>query len=545
MKPTDQQQAAADAFLKHRLLKITAFAGAGKTTTLQLLANSRKERGLYIAFNKQIQLHASKHFPKDRVECRTVHSLAYRAVRAKRNYSADKMQGRMSSAALARELKLGNYKISTTHRLSPIQHAHLLARTVTRYCQSSDDTITPDHVPHYRRLDELPPCLIAPTKAYAAENAQKLWERMTTKDDPIPLGHDGYLKLWSLDRPLLDYGYILLDEAQDTNPTMLSVLNAQDRPLALVGDKHQSIYEFRQAINAMATMHGATETYLTQSFRFGEDLAAEATKVLRALGEPRTLRGLPQIETAINPEIASGIDCILARTNASVMTEIIAALQAEQKPHILGGTAEIKRLLADVTHLKNGRAALSPELFGFDDWDQVREFAGTEEGEDLSAFVSLVAQHGEEALTEALNKTASHPDKAKLTIGTAHKAKGCEWNSVRLSGDFLTQRVIKRTKSAPPDIRLFYVAMTRAKTTLTVDPEILSTFTRERPAPVYDQDPARPRDPAPSETPSQPAGQTLSPFLLSIFNRSAQRKNEQRSPKKGEHSPSRERRGSD
>jgi len=545
MKPTDQQLAAADAFQHNRLLKISAFAGAGKTTTLQLLAQARKEKGLYIAFNKQIQLHASKRFPKDRVECRTVHSLAYRTVRAKRNYSADKMQGRMSSAALARELNLGEYRISNTHVLSPIQHAHLIARTVTRFCQSSDDAITPDHVPHYKRLDELPRALIAPTKAYAAENAQKLWERMTANNDPIPLGHDGYLKVWSLDRPVLDYGYILLDEAQDTNPTMLSVLNAQDRPVAVVGDKHQSIYEFRQAINAMATMRGAAETYLTQSFRFGDALAQEATKVLRTLGEPRTLRGLAAIDTIINHQPTGQIDCILARTNASVVTEVIGALQAGHKPYILGGTAEIKRLLTDVNHLKNGRAALSPELFGFDDWEQVIEFAGTEEGEDLTAFVSLVGQHGEEALTEALTKTSNQPAQAKLTIGTAHKAKGCEWNNVRLSGDFLTQRVIKRTASAKADIRLFYVAMTRAKTALTVDPEILSTFTRELPAPAHETANTTPREHASALTPQTQQIQSASPLLMKIFNSTARRRNAENSVKRGDNTPSRERRGTD
>lgn len=508
MKPTEQQLQAVEAFRLNPLLKIKAFAGAAKTTTLQLLSAAEKERGLYLAFNKEIQLHASKRFDPARVECRTVNSLAFRAIKAKKGYSGDKMMGKLSSAALARELKLPDYKISSTHTLSPIQHAHLLARTVTRFCHSADEAITPDHVPHYKRLDGLPPSLVNPIKEYAAENAQALWERMISANDPIPLGHDGYLKLWSIEKPQLDYGYILLDEAQDTNPSVLSVLAAQTGRLALAGDEHQQLYEFRQAVNAMQSVRGAAKAHLTQSFRFGPELAAEATKVLRTLGEIRTLRGTPEIETRIIHEQGAQADCILARTNACVVTEVIAALQAGQKPHVLGGVTEVKRLLSDVSYLKQGRAALSSDLFGFDNWDQVKEFAGTEEGEDLAAFVNIVSQHGEDALTEALSKTATNPAAASLTIGTAHKSKGCEWNRVRLADDLLTQRVIKRTKSANADIRLFYVAMTRAKSSLSLNPEILATFTREM---VHQQDPA----------PAQTSSRSTPAYLRRLFNQTA------------------------
>ncbi|MBY3320861.1 hypothetical protein [Rhizobium laguerreae] len=44
-KPTDEQDAALQAFLKGNSLKINAFAGSGKTSTLQLLANATGLRG--------------------------------------------------------------------------------------------------------------------------------------------------------------------------------------------------------------------------------------------------------------------------------------------------------------------------------------------------------------------------------------------------------------------------------------------------------------------------------------------------------------------
>lgn len=518
MIPTDEQCAAAEAFRNNRLLKITAFAGAGKTTTLQHLAETRSDRGLYLAFNRQIAAHAQKRFKT--VDCRTTHSLAWRAVQAKRDYSTGKMQGKISPAALADLLNLKDFRISGNVTLTPIQHAHLLARTVARFCQSADDHIQPEHVPHYQRIEKLPPALLASTRKYMAECAAALWNRMTHPEDPIALGHDGYLKLWALSKPQLPFQYVLLDEAQDTNPVILETLRAQRCKLVIVGDPWQMIYEFRNALNAMNALKGGAHTYLTQSFRFGDTLAAEASKVLATLGERKTLRGNPAITTAILPEGEGTPDCVLARTNASVMTETIAALKAGTTPHILGGTFELQRMLIDVTALKSGRAAMSPDLFGFKDWDTVTGFAGTEEGQDLTAFVKLVADHGEDALIQAVTSTANSQREAQLTIGTAHKAKGCEWNSVRLCRDFLTQPVMKRNSRADPEIRLFYVAMTRAKHALSLDPEMLAIFTGDKPMPEACPSRTEPGN-APTDT---PARNHNSDFMNTLFTKASRRR---------------------
>ena len=56
---------------------VKAYAGTGKTTMLISYAEARpRERMLYIAFNKAIQLEAAAKFPSN-VECRTTHALAY------------------------------------------------------------------------------------------------------------------------------------------------------------------------------------------------------------------------------------------------------------------------------------------------------------------------------------------------------------------------------------------------------------------------------------------------------------------------------------
>jgi ABC-type uncharacterized transport system ATPase subunit len=54
-KPTAEQHAIVDAVLGGGDLKIKAYAGAGKTSTLRLIADHLAgKRGSYLAFNKEI-----------------------------------------------------------------------------------------------------------------------------------------------------------------------------------------------------------------------------------------------------------------------------------------------------------------------------------------------------------------------------------------------------------------------------------------------------------------------------------------------------------
>jgi len=74
--PTPEQQAARDAFATGQSLKLTAGAGTGKTTTLQMLAeDARNRRGLYAAFNTAIAAEAKGKFPRN-VDVLTTHSMA-------------------------------------------------------------------------------------------------------------------------------------------------------------------------------------------------------------------------------------------------------------------------------------------------------------------------------------------------------------------------------------------------------------------------------------------------------------------------------------
>jgi hypothetical protein len=226
----------------------------------------------------------------------------------------------------------------------------------------------------------------------------------------------------------------------------------------------------------MEKVTGCDETSLTQSFRFGESIAYAASLVLGTLGENQRLRGNPQIQSTI-VDAPTPTRAVLARTNASVIVEALNAVRAGLKPCIIGGTAELTRLLQDVQQLKEGKAASSPEFFGFTKWQDVVEFSESEEGESIKSFVLLVEQHGEHKLWPAVRNAHKDESTADVVLSTAHKAKGREWDSVRLAGDFASARTDAKPAGNEAESRLFYVAMTRAQRLLAVDPELLTHFT--------------------------------------------------------------------
>ncbi|MBX3513133.1 MAG: ATP-dependent helicase [Xanthobacteraceae bacterium] len=473
--PTDEQQEAVDQFRKGGSLKINAFAGSGKTSTLQLIAHGTPKRGQYIAFNKAIVRDANEKFPNT-VNCSTLHALALKATPSKYKADRDKAFGKVNAKKLAEIPKLKRWSIDRKHALEPRSQGYLILDSLRRFMHSADPEPAAHHIPRHGSLLAAPDAVIKAVNDFALHGARHVWKRMIDEKDPMPLGHDGYLKLWAQNNPTIASDYILLDEAQDTNPVVLDVLRRQPAQMIYVGDKYQQIYEWRGAVNAMEKIDTDASTFLTMSFRFGSSIAQAASKVLRHLGERRPIKGNPAVTSQIGPVTPR---TILARTNASTVTAIIETLDAQKQPHLVGGTAEIMEMLRGVQDLKEGRQSTVPDFFGFENWQEVVEFAKSGEGDHLQTFVNLVETRGERQLMWALNRTVDE-EKCDVVISTAHKAKGREWSTVRLMDDFLRSGSNKAKKSPqvenghdPAELRLFYVALTRARNAIEVPETVL------------------------------------------------------------------------
>ena len=75
---TKEQKQCVEVASQGKDLKIKAFAGSGKTSTLVAISRELSGKGLYLAYNKAIAVDAIKKFPSH-VDCKTAHSIAYRA----------------------------------------------------------------------------------------------------------------------------------------------------------------------------------------------------------------------------------------------------------------------------------------------------------------------------------------------------------------------------------------------------------------------------------------------------------------------------------
>lgn len=506
MQPTDEQMSAVEAFKTKQDLRINAFAGTGKTTTLTMLSRDTDRRGMYLAFNKSIAADAETKFPSN-VTCSTVHSLAYRATPGEYKRGG-KMTNRINANALAQELKLQDGVVGG-HKLTARSQAHLILSTLRRFMHGDRDLIQNEDVPVLGRMRMLSDLDQESLVGFAVERARRVWDRMRDPADSLPLGHDGYLKLWALGKPRLAADFIMLDEAQDTNPVVLGVLKAQPCQVVYVGDRHQQIYEWRGAINAMEKINTPQQTYLTTSFRFGPEIAGAASNVLKLLGEQRPLQGNANRKSYL---AAEGCEAILARTNASVISTVISKMAEGYAVHVIGGVDEIVRMLYAVGDLKRGKPSEVPEFFGFGHWNEVVEYSKTDEGEELRTFVGLVEQHGEKRLIAVLKSTESSEHAADLVISTAHKAKGREWKTVELLDDFLKSRKAHEDGADdkqfdPAEVRLFYVALTRGQEAVKVSPAVLDMFNIKATS-------TRPGGPA--STPSRKGLHTNSPASPSL-----------------------------
>ncbi|GCB52418.1 hypothetical protein SNL152K_9774 [Streptomyces sp. NL15-2K] len=307
--PTDEQTHAVDAFREGHHLVLQAGAGTGKTSTLCLLAASSGRRGRYLAFNKDIANDAAASFPRS-VLCKTAHATAYAALGhrfARRLSSPRQPAWRIGQAlGISSPVRIGDHEIS--HRTL----SHTVLRTVTRFCQSADRALAPHHVPALRRLvtpDERAQ-LVDSVMSFVA----KAWTDLQNPDEGVVrFEHDHYLKMWALTEPKIEADFLLLDEAQDTNPVLEQVFAAQRGhvQLVMVGDSAQAIYGWRGARDVM-TGFDATHLTSTRSFRFGPLLAEQANRWLAFTDAPIRLTGTDTIPTKVG--LVTCPDAVLCRT---------------------------------------------------------------------------------------------------------------------------------------------------------------------------------------------------------------------------------------
>ena len=478
--PTDEQHTVIDLFEQGIHLAVEAGAGTGKTSTLSLVAESAPLKLVqYLAFNAAIVGDAKRSMPRN-VSCSTAHGLAMRAVgnQFRHRLGAD----RVRSQELARRLGIGPLNVrygEQTKVLQPAKLASLALRAVTsNFCNSADDEPGPQHVPWVDGIDGMGPggrerVNNDRVAAHVAPYLARIWADMLNPDGQLPYCHDAYLKTWALSEPHIAADVILFDEAQDASPVMARLVREQmdHAQVVVVGDSNQSIYGWRGAVDALRTFDVQARAHLTESFRFGPEIAEQANLVLAALGAELRIvgRGQPGSVGAIGGDASA----ILTRTNAEALTWVIQLQLAGRKTHLVGGTGNQGRDL--VSFVESAAVLGAPakpgeegpptgqawhrDLACFTSWAEVVQYVTDDPaGTELKLWVSLITEFGTHAILAALNGLVGE-QQADVVVSTAHKAKGRQWPAVRLGGDFPDE-------DEAEDLRLLYVSVTRAQLAL-------------------------------------------------------------------------------
>lgn len=471
--PTKEQSDIVEMALDGEDLKVNAFAGASKTTTLTLIANAKHEEGgnvgMYLAFNKVTAVEAENRFPNS-VDCRTVHSLAYR--NTPKNLIAKLAYQKVFPKALGEMYKFNGTFVETStgdrKYISVGAKVSMMNRTIARFCNSADKEIERKHLVNLEWMrTEI-------GKAFDLENvyqevlelSKRHWEEIINPESIIPLTHEAYLKLYSMAGKQLGCHYIMIDENQDSSPVILAIVEAQRKAQKIyVGDRHQAIYGWRGAINAMDIVSGE-DVYLTKSFRFGNNVESIANLLLNHVDNEIPLKGNGSDDGKLFfNNMPNHPNAVICRTNAGVIQNIFD--YSEKYPNKAIGAScdlrEIEKFVYAFNDLSVGKRVEHPLLFAFDTVSELRDYC-EENPEDLeiSGLVKLIDKFGAKGLISAI-KRCEAMKKPDIMVTTAHKSKGLEWDDVLISNDFFYDCDEGKVEIETEELNLLYVACTRAK----------------------------------------------------------------------------------
>lgn len=143
--------------------------------------------------------------------------------------------------------------------------------------------------------------------------------------------------------------------------------------------------------------------------------------------------------------------------------------------YIVDPNKNIEESVDDYFRLNDGLFGKSNAFQGYNSWDRVVDIAKKEDLNPFRGFVELFEMSDPEIIREAVKASQSKEAESYPTLTTGHQAKGLEWEKVSISDDFSLSSEELSSEKADEELRLLYVAMTRAKTVLNL-PATLKEF---------------------------------------------------------------------
>lgn len=453
---TEEQQAVIETSKRmqpQETLKIEACAGSGKTSALIEIAKSNPDkRFLYLAFNKAIVEEAKKRFPPN-VRIFTTHGLAWKWYAY--TYGTKDLVN----------IK-GGYNVFDLKELFPDASYHELSSLISKFCNFCYSAETVSHDQGVRKIFE------------------------AVKSGKLSMTHDFYLKLYQIEytNRFKNYEYVLLDEAQDTNPVTMALFTDNNCRRILVGDSHQSIYGFRGAFNALERAVADTTLHLSYSFRSVQSVLDRANYFLQRFSLYKENFVPMKSKVGLTGEIHS--HCEIYRTNAGIITRISKLDEKDIRYfRLIRSASAIFGCALSLLAFKNKRFDKITHEFSwlkkFSSWAELSNYADDCDDAEISANLKLV-DNFDNRLFDIYKKACQIADNLQAThvITTAHTAKGLEWDDVQIGDDFvdlaevhdkivLRKRKRKGKKSHSmtaqefqQELNLYYVSVTRARYSL-------------------------------------------------------------------------------
>ncbi|MDE2106760.1 MAG: ATP-dependent helicase [Patescibacteria group bacterium] len=459
MTPTSEQEKIIEAVqtTKDNLI-INAYAGSGKTATLEMVEKSAHEKPtLFLAFNKKIADEATKRMSST-TTVRTFNGLGHRIWASQTGRNLTLLFKK--SADILREI------INEVPRREQGAMWECYWNVVNGVAAAKAVGYVPEgKYPNARRLagrnefhrllDEEPDDLTADLiDAVLHRSIQAAFQgKIDYNDQPYMPAVFGAAA--SFPR----YPLVLVDEAQDLNPINHALLDqlAQQR-VVFVGDRFQSIYGFRQSVqDGMATLaqrFKASPLDLSVSFRCPQAIVEAARwrvpgfQWIKEGGHVQSLDGL----------FATNIDngsVFLCRNNAPLFGLALRLLSIGRSVSIAGSDIGPK-LVSLMKKLGPESLTQAQTLSAIESWRAERLDRGSTSADDLADCMKVFAEHGSSLGTAISYAEHVLAQTGTIRLMTIHKSKGLEFDTVYHLDSWLC-------REDEQDLNLRYVAITRSK----------------------------------------------------------------------------------
>lgn len=283
---------------------------------------------------------------------------------------------------------------------------------------------------------------------------------------------------------MFKYDLLMVDEAQDLNPSRQQLAYRAGDRIVLVGDPHQAIFGFTgadtESIENMSKVleksdRGVVTLPLNVTFRCGKNIVSAAQKIVpdffahetNADGEERDV--LPE---KLSEEAQEG-DMVLCRTNAPLVSAAFRFIAQGKKATIIGGDtggglkALIKKLKPeDVGDLMNKVETWADQenkkMQASKYPNENKMMAIADKRECVLAFCEGALTLND--VTKAIDKMFVEDVSDGIRMSSIHRSKGLEADRVFiLHPDLIPHPMAKSDKARKQEWNLKYVGMTRPK----------------------------------------------------------------------------------